>query len=101
VLMLWVAASYRDLRGLTPTAVVDGIEALGVGSYVAIGLATLAVSAYFLDNVLPLGQVDSLASTGTIALLNWATGLAVAGANVVIYHEFLKQYVATIPGDGG
>ena len=36
-------------------------------------------------------------STGTIAVLNAATGLAVAGANVLIFHEFLKQYVVTVP----
>ena len=42
VLLIWVGASYRDLRALSPTGAVDAVEALGVGSYVVIGLYAAA-----------------------------------------------------------
>jgi multicomponent Na+:H+ antiporter subunit B len=97
--MFWVVSSYRDLRTALPMPVVDAIESLGVGSYVMIGLATLAAGGFFLLNVLPLGTTSTLTSTGTIALLNWASALAVAAANIVIFEEFLKHYVGTLPGE--
>ena len=99
LVMFWVASSYRDLRAAVPMSVVDAIEALGVGSYVMIGIATLAAGGFFLVDVLPLGTTSSLTSTGTIALLNWASALAVAAANLLIFEEFLKHYVGTLPGE--
>jgi multicomponent Na+:H+ antiporter subunit B len=99
LLMLWVGGSYRDYRAATPTAVVEGVGAFGAFGYVAIGLATLGVSGYFLDNVMPLGSTGSLTSSGTISLLNWCSALEVAGANLLLYQEFLKQYVGTLPGE--
>jgi multicomponent Na+:H+ antiporter subunit B len=99
VLMLWVAAGYRDFLRFAPEPVTDAVEAFGVGSYVSIGLAGLGASGYFLANVLPLGTTDTLTSSGTIALLNWSTAFEVAGAMVLIYRTFLEHYVATLTPD--
>jgi multicomponent Na+:H+ antiporter subunit B len=99
VLLVWIAAGYDDFRRLAPVAVVDASEAFGVGSYVAIGLVGLGVGGAFLANVVPLGTVDTLTSSGTIALLNWATAFEVAGANVLIYRAFLEHHAATLTPD--
>jgi multicomponent Na+:H+ antiporter subunit B len=99
VLLVWLATDYREFHELSPPSVVDVVESLGVGSYVAIGIATLGTSGYFLANVLPLGSTNSLTSSGTIALLNWATALEVTGANVLIFREFLKHYRVAASAD--
>ncbi|TQJ91256.1 MnhB domain-containing protein [Streptomyces sp. SLBN-31] len=96
-LLIWIAASYRDHRRLTPTALVDAAEGTGAAAYIAVGLAALAAGQAFLAGFLPLGTVGSLLSGGTIALLNWATGLEVAAACVLMFHEFLEEYVDTVP----
>jgi multicomponent Na+:H+ antiporter subunit B len=97
-LMLWAAGGYRDHRALTPTGLVDAAEGLGAAAYIGLGLAVLAAGHAFLANVLPLGSTGTLASGGTIAVLNWATGLEVSAATVLVFHEFLKEYVQTLPG---
>jgi multicomponent Na+:H+ antiporter subunit B len=99
VLLLWLSAGHRDFLTASPVAVVDAVESLGVASYVGIGLVGLGAGGAFLANVWPLGTVDTLTSSGTIAALNWATALEVAGANVLIYRSFLEHYVATLTPD--
>ena len=100
-LMVWVARSYRRHRAVTPAPLVDASEGAGAMAYLAIGLLGLAAGAAYLQNVVPLGTRGTLASTGTIALLNAATGLEVAAATVLIFHEFLEEYVETLSADAG
>lgn len=96
-LLTWVAGSYRRHRAVTPATLVDAAEGLGAAGFLAIGLLGLVVAGSYLENVLPLGTPGSLASTGTIALLNAATGLEIAAGCVLIFHEFLEEYVETVP----
>lgn len=95
--LTWVAGSYRRHRELTPVALVDTAEGAAVLGYVGVGLAGLAAGAPYLANVLGLGTTGSLASGGTIAVLNGVTGVGVAAATVLIFHEFLEEYVQTLP----
>lgn len=101
-LFTWVAGSYRRFRRVTPAAVVDAAEGAGASGFLAIGLLGLAAGTAYLGNVLPLGSAGSLASTGTIAVLNAATGLEIAAACVLIFREFLEEYADMLadPGDG-
>lgn len=94
-LLLWLAGSYRTLRDLSPTSLVDAAEGLGAASYIGIGLLGLAAGSAFLYNAMPLGTAGTLASGGTIAALNWVAGIEVAAAFVLIYHEFLEEYIQT------
>lgn len=96
-LLLWAAGSYRDHLALTPTGFVDTAEGLGAAGYVAVGLGALIAGREFLANFLPLDGTGQLTSGGTIAVLNWATGLEVAAATVLVFHEFLKEYVHSLP----
>jgi len=96
-LLVWVAHSYRRHRAATPATLVDAAEGLGAAGFLVVGLAGLVAAGSYLQDVLPLGTHGSLASTGTIAVLNAATGLEIAAACVLIFHEFLEEYVETLP----
>ena len=100
-LMLWVAGSYRHFRRLSPTTLLDASEGLGAAAYVAVGFIGLVAGAAFLTNTLPLGSAGTLASSGSIAALNWAAGIEVTAAFVLIYYEFLEEYVQTFPSVKG
>ncbi|MEU5988177.1 MnhB domain-containing protein [Spirillospora sp. NPDC047418] len=100
-LMLWVAGSYRHFRRLSASTLLDASEGLGAAAYVAVGFIGLTAGAAFLTNTLPLGSAGTLASSGTIAALNWAAGIEVMAAFVLIYHEFLEEYIKTFPSVKG
>ena len=97
-LLLWLGGSYRDFRASTPSTLLDAAEGLGAAAYVGIGLLGLAAGTAFLYNALPLGVAGTLTSGGTIAALNWASGAEVAAAFVLLYHEFMEEYIQTFPG---
>jgi multicomponent Na+:H+ antiporter subunit B len=99
-LLTWLTGSYRRHRAVTPATLVDAAEGSGAAGYLAIGLVGLAAASSYLANVLPLGTIGTLASGGTIAVLNAATGLEIAAACVLIFHEFLEEHVQTLPGPG-
>ncbi|HEX5349783.1 MAG TPA: hydrogen gas-evolving membrane-bound hydrogenase subunit E [Pseudonocardiaceae bacterium] len=43
-------------KRLSPVALIDAIEAIGAGSFAAVGIAALASGAAYLTNILPLGS---------------------------------------------
>jgi len=45
----------------------------------------------FLHNLLPYGVAGKLSSGGSIPLLNWASGLEVTAAFVLLFNEFLSE----------
>lgn len=96
-LLVWAAGGYRQFRAVSPSTLLDAAEGLGAASYVAVGLVGMSAGGVFLSNVIPLGSTGTLASGGTIAVLNWAAGTEVAAAFVLIYHEFFEEYIQTFP----
>jgi len=92
--LVFLAGTYRAFRRVTPQSLLEGAESLGVLAWPALGVGTLASGSAFLANVLPPGSIGSLASAGTIPLLNAATGLAVASAFTLIGVEFLEELFA-------
>ncbi|MFA1540130.1 MnhB domain-containing protein [Actinomadura monticuli] len=94
-LMLWAAGGHRHFRRLAPSTLLDATEGLGAAAYVAVGFLGLTAGAAFLANTLPLGSAGTLASSGTIAPLNWASGIEVTAAFVLIYQEFIEEYAQT------
>jgi multicomponent Na+:H+ antiporter subunit B len=81
-------------RRVTPERAVEAAESVGVLVWPGLGIGVLAAGSAFLANVLPHGSLGSLASAGTIALLNAATGLAVSAALTLIAVEFLEELMA-------
>lgn len=74
----------------------DPIEAVGAFAFAATGVAAMAVSGFFLANVLPLGITGATVSGGTIYLLSCAVFVEIACGFVVLMYEFLRQ-TAKVP----
>lgn len=91
--LLYLATSYRDWRRFARPKLLEPLEALGAGGYVVVGLAALASGMPYLANLFGLGSPGTLRSGGSAALVNWAVALEVAAANLVLFGEFLEEYV--------
>jgi multicomponent Na+:H+ antiporter subunit B len=87
----FVGAGYRGVRRIMPVAAVDAVEGLALAGFASIGVAGLVSGAGYLGNLLPLGQAGTVASSGTIAVLNDLTALAVGAAFVLFLSEFLEE----------
>jgi multicomponent Na+:H+ antiporter subunit B len=93
-LLVWLAGEYRAFRHLTPAPAVDLAKGSGAGGYVVVGMAALLLGHAFLRNFGPLGTAGTLASGGSMLLLNLATALEVSAAFVLIFTEFSEEIVA-------
>lgn len=90
-LLLFLGGEFGTFRTLSPSGLIAAADALGAGGYVAIGCIGLLAGAAFLQNVLPLGPVGLLYSSGMIPLINLSVGLEVGAGFVVILVEFVRQ----------
>jgi multicomponent Na+:H+ antiporter subunit B len=96
VLLLYLVGSHRDYRPFRNEHFLDPLEAVGAGGYAVVGLAALTSGAAFLTNLFGLGATGTLVSSGSIALLNWASAIAVSCAMVLLFAEFLETYVVPL-----
>jgi multicomponent Na+:H+ antiporter subunit B len=96
LLLVFVAGGYRPYRRATPPHAIDAAEGCGAGAYVALGLAGLVFEGAYLQNFLGPGETGTLYSGGSIAMLNWATVVAVCAAMLLLFGEFLEEYVAPV-----
>lgn len=94
IVVLYLAGSYRSWLRVSSEEVLDPVEATGAGGFAIVGLAALISGLPFLRNLLGPGEVGTLFSGGSIAFLNWTVALEVAAANVLLYTQFLEQYIA-------
>jgi multicomponent Na+:H+ antiporter subunit B len=97
VLLVYLVGSQASFSGFGDEKLLDPLEAVGAGGYVAIGVAALASGGAFLTNLLGPGSTGTLLSGGSIPLLNWAAAVEVAAANLVLCAEFLRAYSAPLP----
>ena len=95
-LLLYLVASRREWSAFGNDHVLDPLDGLGAGGYVVIGLAPIFAGLPFLTNFFGLGSAGTVYSAGSAAFVNWAAGLEVAAAILVLYTEYLAQYVAPI-----
>jgi multicomponent Na+:H+ antiporter subunit B len=96
VLLLYLVGSHRDYRPFRNEHFLDPLEAVGTGGYIVVGLAALASGTAFLTNLFGLGTTGTLLSSGSIALLNWASAIAVSCATLLLFAEFLETYVVPL-----
>jgi multicomponent Na+:H+ antiporter subunit B len=96
VVLLYLVSSYRAWSGIGDQTILDPLDGLGAGGYVIVGLAALVSGLPFLKNLLGPGIPGTLWSGGSAPFVNWAAALEVAAANLVLYTEFLKQYVVPL-----
>ncbi|MFC9076205.1 MnhB domain-containing protein [Streptomyces sp. NPDC057062] len=92
--LLYLGADYRALERVRPVGLFEVGDALAASAYVVTGLAAvLAGTAFLANTLLPYGAFNTLASGGTVPLLNAAIGMEVACAVVVLLARFLDQAV--------
>ncbi|KUJ38681.1 MnhB domain-containing protein [Streptomyces sp. NPDC093228] len=92
--LLYLGADYRALERVRPVGLFEVGDALAASAYVVTGLAAVLGGTAFLANtLLPYGTFNTLASGGTVPLLNAAIGMEVACAVVVLLARFLDQAV--------
>jgi multicomponent Na+:H+ antiporter subunit B len=96
ILLLYVVGSHRDYRPFRDAHALDPLESLGAGGYVVVGVAALASGTAFLTNLFGLGTTGTLLSSGSIAVLNWASAIAVSCAMLLLFAEFLETYVVPL-----
>jgi multicomponent Na+:H+ antiporter subunit B len=102
ILVLYLVGSHRDYRPFRNEHALDPLEGMGAGGYVVTGLAALVTGTAFLTNLFGPGQTGTLASGGSIGILNAAAGLAVTVAMLLLFAEFLETYVVPLePEDVG
>jgi multicomponent Na+:H+ antiporter subunit B len=99
VVVLYLVGSHRDYHPFRDERFLDPLEGIGVGGYVIVGLAALVSGAAFLTNLFGFGTTGTLLSGGSIAILNWASAIAVTFAMLLLFAEFLETYVAPLESE--
>jgi multicomponent Na+:H+ antiporter subunit B len=101
VVLLYLAADYRAWSHVARPDVLEPFEGFGAGAYVVIGIAALVAGMPFLTNLLGPGEAGTVWSGGSAALVNWAAGTEVAAANLLLFGEFLEEYIVPLHGRKG
>lgn len=97
VVLVFLASTYRAWSGIGNEHILDPFEGLGAGGYVVVGIAALISGLPFLTNLLGPGIPGTLWSGGSAPFVNWAAGIEVAAANLVLCSEYLEQYSSRLP----
>jgi multicomponent Na+:H+ antiporter subunit B len=92
--LLFLAIEYDAYHSLMPTSIAEPIESFGAGAYVGLGLISFAFGLAFLQNFMEFGVFGRLSSGGSAILVNWSSGLAVAGGFLVLFAEYLQEDMA-------
>jgi multicomponent Na+:H+ antiporter subunit B len=96
--LLFLVAGYREWSAFGNETVLDPIKGIGGGGFVVIGLAALVSGLPFLTNLFSGGNLGTVWSGGSAGFVNWAAGIEVAAALVILFSEFLEEYIVPIVG---
>jgi multicomponent Na+:H+ antiporter subunit B len=99
-LLLYLVAGYREWTVFGNESVLDPIKGIGGGGYAVIGLAALVSGLPYLTNLFSGGDVGTVWSGGSAGFVNWAAGIEVAAALVILFSEFLEEYIVPIARSG-
>ncbi|PHQ51706.1 sodium:proton antiporter [Streptomyces cinnamoneus] len=91
--LLYIGVDYRALERLRPVGLYELADGAGEAAYVLLGGAGLLAGSAYLANTLPHGTFNTMASGGTVPLLNAAVGVEVAAGVVVLLAHFLTQAI--------
>jgi len=95
-LLLYLVAGHDEWSAFGNEMLLDPLKGLGAGGFVVIGLAALVAGMPFLTNFFSGGNVGTIWSGGSAGFVNWAAGLEVAAANLILFAEFLEEYIVPI-----
>jgi multicomponent Na+:H+ antiporter subunit B len=99
ILVLYLIGSHRDYRPFRNEHTLDPFEGIGAGGYVVTGIAALVAGLPFLTNLFGYGTTGTLASGGSIGILNAAAAIAVTVAMLLLFAEFLETYVVPLESE--
>ena len=91
VVLIYLSGNVRLFEWVARETATRTIEAIGLVTFTAVGAVGAVTGGAYLQNVLPLGRIGSVLSSGTIAVLSIATGLAVTGGFLALFTCFLQQ----------
>lgn len=97
--LLFVVAGYREWSAFGQETVLDPLKGLGGGGYAVIGLAALVSGLPFLTNFFPGGDVGTVWSGGSAGFVNWSAGIEVSAALLILFAEFLEEYIVPLGRD--
>jgi multicomponent Na+:H+ antiporter subunit B len=101
IFCVFLCADFSAWRRIGSQTWLDPIEGLGAGGYVIIGLAALISGFPFLTNeLLGPGVPGTLESGGTGPFINWAVAMAVSAGILILFVEFLQEYIVPLIGGG-
>jgi multicomponent Na+:H+ antiporter subunit B len=101
IFCVFLCADFNAWRGVSSQTVLDPLEGLGAAGYVVIGLAALISGYPFLTNeLLGPGVPGTLHSGGTGPFINWCVAFAVSAAILILFSEFLEEYIVPIAAGG-
>jgi multicomponent Na+:H+ antiporter subunit B len=93
ILLVFLVASWRSWAGLANDKVLDPLEGIAASGYVVVGLLALLNGLPFLTNLLGPGRTGTLVSGGSAPIVNWCSGIEVAAALLLLFGEFLQEYL--------
>jgi multicomponent Na+:H+ antiporter subunit B len=96
LVLVFLVASYTSWAGVASEQWLDPFEGVGAGGYVVVGLAALIGGMPFLMNLLGPGTPGTLYSGGSAPFVNWAAGMEVAAANLILFTTFLEAYIVPL-----
>jgi multicomponent Na+:H+ antiporter subunit B len=96
VALVYLASSYRAWSAFGTETLLDPIEGVGAGGYVVVGLAALVSGMPFLTNLLGPGTTGTLHSGGSAPFVNWAAGIEVAAALLVLFAAFIDAHLVPL-----
>jgi multicomponent Na+:H+ antiporter subunit B len=96
LVLVFLVASYKSWTGVAAEQWLDPFEGVGAGGYVVVGLAALIGGMPFLTNLLGPGTPGTLYSGGSAPFVNWAAGMEVAAANLILFTTFLEAYIVPV-----
>jgi multicomponent Na+:H+ antiporter subunit B len=95
-LLLYLVAGYREWSAFGDETRLDPIKGIGGGGYAVIGLAALVGGLPYLTNFFSGGVTGTVWSGGSAGFVNWSAGIEVAAALVILFSEFLEEYIVPI-----
>lgn len=95
-LLIYLAESYDVFKRVTSNPLIEVTEAIGAGGYAIIGILGCILGAWFLQDVLPLGEQNqpNWLSGGTVPLINFSVGVEVAAGFTLLMAAFLQSLLS-------
>ncbi|HET7814843.1 MAG TPA: MnhB domain-containing protein, partial [Candidatus Baltobacteraceae bacterium] len=72
VACIYLGCGFQAFTRVAKQTLFDSLDSFGAFCYAAMGIATALATGYFLNNVLPLGQIGATVSGGLVQLINGA-----------------------------